>query len=101
MTQTVQIMLYLSEWRVCCVLGQHRSTRRRVFESREDEVRLTADMIALARQHGRDGYRREAGDNMAVFPFLDEWNQPGRRHSARDDLSPINDERAALERLQS
>ena len=28
---------------------------------REDEERLTADMIALARQYGRYGYRKIAG----------------------------------------
>ena len=49
------------------VLGQHRSTQRKVPRGREDEDRLTADIIELARQYGRYGYRkvtallREAG----------------------------------------
>ena len=34
-------------------LGQHRSTQRKVPRGREDEERLTADTIALARQYGR------------------------------------------------
>jgi transposase InsO family protein len=42
------------------VLGQHRSTQRRVPRGRDDEERLTADIIALARQDGRYGYRKIA-----------------------------------------
>ena len=40
------------------MLGQHRSTQRRIPEGREDEARLTADIIELARRHGRLGYRK-------------------------------------------
>jgi putative transposase len=50
----------LSERRVCRVLGQHRSTQRRIPRGRDDEERLTADIIALARQYGRYGYRKIA-----------------------------------------
>ena len=42
------------------MLGQHRSTRRRIPRGRADEDRLVADMIELARQYGRYGYRRIA-----------------------------------------
>jgi putative transposase len=56
----VRSTLKLSERRVCRVLGQHRSTQRRVPRGREDEERLTADIIALARQYGRYGYRKIA-----------------------------------------
>ena len=42
------------------MLGQHRSTQRRIPRGRDDEDRLVADMIELARQHGRYGYRRIA-----------------------------------------
>ena len=42
------------------MLGQHRSTQRRVPHGRADEARLVADMIELARQYGRYGYRRIA-----------------------------------------
>jgi putative transposase len=42
------------------VLEQHRSTQRRVPRGRDDEERLTADIIALARQYGRYGYRKIA-----------------------------------------
>ena len=45
---------------MCRVLGQHRSTQRRVPQGRADEDRLVADMIELARQYGRYGYRRVA-----------------------------------------
>ncbi len=50
----------MSERRVCRVLGQHRSTQRRIPTGREDEERLTADIIELARQYGRLGYRKIA-----------------------------------------
>jgi putative transposase len=42
------------------VLGQHRSTQRRVPQGLHDEERLTADIIELARQYGRYGYRKIA-----------------------------------------
>ena len=50
----------VSERRACRVLGQHRSTQRRVPRGHDDEDRLVADMIELARQYGRYGYRRVA-----------------------------------------
>ena len=42
------------------MLGQHRSTQRKPPRGRDDEERLTADIIALARQDGRYGYRKVA-----------------------------------------
>lgn len=51
---------HLSERRACRVLGQHRSTQRKAPQGRADEERLTADIIELARQYGRYGYRRIA-----------------------------------------
>jgi putative transposase len=42
------------------VLGQHRSTQRRVPAGRDDEERLTADIAELARRYGRYGYRKIA-----------------------------------------
>jgi putative transposase len=42
------------------VLGQHRSTQRKVPRGRADEDALTADIVALATQYGRYGYRRIA-----------------------------------------
>ena len=41
-------------------LGQHRSTQRKIPQGRDDEERLTADIIELARQYGRYGYRKIA-----------------------------------------
>jgi transposase InsO family protein len=52
--------LKLSERRICRVLGQHRSTQRRVPTGPDDEERLTADIVELARRHGRLGYRKIA-----------------------------------------
>jgi putative transposase len=45
---------------VCRALGQHRSTQRKRPRGRDDEERLTADIIELARQYGRYGYRKVA-----------------------------------------
>ncbi len=42
------------------MLGQHRSTQRRVPRGRDDEERLTTDIIELTRQYGRYGYRKIA-----------------------------------------
>ena len=50
--------LGVSERRACAALGQHRSTQRKVPRGRDDEERLTADIIELARQYGRYGYRK-------------------------------------------
>ena len=52
------MMMPVSERRVCRVLGQHRSTQRKVPRGADDEAALTADIIALARQYGRYSYRR-------------------------------------------
>jgi hypothetical protein len=41
-------------------LGQHRSTQRKIPQGRDDEARLTADIVELARQYGRYGYRKIA-----------------------------------------
>ena len=56
----VRDRLGVSERRACRVLGQHRSTQRRIPRGRDDEDCLVADMIELARQYGRYGYRRIA-----------------------------------------
>ena len=48
----------ISERFACKVLGQHRSTQRKLAKGRADEAALTADIIELARTYGRYGYRR-------------------------------------------
>jgi len=50
--------LPVSERRICRVLGQHRSTHRKVPRGADDEQALTQDIIALAKRYGRYGYRR-------------------------------------------
>jgi transposase InsO family protein len=50
----------VSERRACKALGQHRSTQRKTPQGRADEAELTADVVALARQYGRYGYRKIA-----------------------------------------
>ena len=49
----------MSERRICRVFGQHRSTHRLGSpRGADDEQALTQDIIALAKQYGRYGYRR-------------------------------------------
>jgi hypothetical protein len=43
----------ISERLACRVLGQHRSTRRKMPRGRAREDMLTADIVALASQYGR------------------------------------------------
>jgi putative transposase len=50
--------LDVSERRVCRVIGQPRSTQRDVTLVRDDEECLRAEIIRLASQFGRYGYRR-------------------------------------------
>jgi putative transposase len=52
--------LPVSERRACATLRQHRSTQRKVPRGRDEEERLTADIVELARQYGRYGYRKIA-----------------------------------------
>ena len=48
----------VSERRACRVLGQPRSTQRRVLAQRDDETALTRAILDLATKYGRYGYRR-------------------------------------------
>ncbi len=43
---------------MCRVLGQHRLTQRKMPCGADDEQALTQDIVALAKQYGRYGYRR-------------------------------------------
>ncbi len=48
----------MSERRACAVIDQHRSTQRKRPQGRPDDDALTKDIIRLATQYGRYGYRR-------------------------------------------
>jgi transposase InsO family protein len=50
----------VSERRACAVLGQHRSMQRYKKLPNCDEATLTKDIVRLASQYGRYGYRRIA-----------------------------------------
>ena len=50
--------LGVSERKACAALGQHRSTQRKAPRTPDDETRLTADILELAKRFGRYGYRR-------------------------------------------
>ncbi len=66
--------LGVSERRACRVLGQPRSTQRRVLHAAEDEERLTAAIVALARRYGRYGYRR-----ITALPRQAGWEVNAKR----------------------
>src|SRR4051794_34717604 len=54
----IRSVLNVSERRACRALGQHRSTQRKAPRGKADEEQPTADLIELARQYGRYGYRK-------------------------------------------
>ncbi|MBT3775324.1 MAG: transposase [Gemmatimonadales bacterium] len=56
----VRQRLGVSERRAWCVLGQARSTQRRVKQVRSDEMALRGDVVRLACRFGRYGYRQVA-----------------------------------------
>jgi putative transposase len=58
----------VSERLACRVLGQHRSTQRKVPTTPDDEAALTADIVRFAEQYGRYGYRR-----IAAMPWGAGW----------------------------
>ena len=54
----MQQKLSVSERRACRVLGQPRSTPRRTLVVRDDEDALTREIVDLASEYGRYGYRK-------------------------------------------
>ena len=48
----------ISERRACRAIGQPRSTQRHERKVPDDEERLTSQIVRLATQYGRYGYRR-------------------------------------------
>src|SRR5207237_6918667 len=81
--------LHVSERRVCAALGQHRSTQRKMPRGRNDRERLTSDVIELARQYGRYGYRkiaallRQAGWSVSDGRIERIWKREGLRVPAK------------------
>ncbi len=58
MVHEIREKLNVSERRACRVLGQPRSTQRRQPYVPDDEPRLVAQVVELASEYGRYGYRR-------------------------------------------
>jgi putative transposase len=77
------LKLDIAERRVCRVLGQHRSTQRKVPKGRPDEDVLTRAIIALASEYGRYGYRRiwallqRHGWNVGLSQVARIWRREG------------------------
>ena len=65
------MQLHFSEHRACAVLGKYCSTQRKIPPGREDEQRLTTDIIELARQYGRYGCS-------LVLAITEGADRPGR-----------------------
>ena len=57
MSQTIEI-LNVSERRACRVIGQSRTTQRYNKRILDDEEILRVEIMRLASQYGRYGYRR-------------------------------------------
>lgn len=79
----MQKVLSVSERRACRVLGQHRSTQRKVPRGRPDEDALTKAIVELASEYGRYGYRRicallnEQGWGVGVSRVARIWRREG------------------------
>ena len=79
----------VSERLACRVLGQHRSTQRKVPRGRLDDAALTADIVDLATRYGRYGYRRitallkEVGWLVNLKRVERIWRQEGLKVPAR------------------
>ena len=95
--------LGISERRACRVLGQHRSTQRRIPCGRDNEDRLVADMIELARRYGRYGYRRIAAllraaraDHVWSCDFVHHRTHDGRAFRTLNVLDELTRESLAI-----
>ncbi len=83
------IELGVSERMACRVLGQHRSTQRKIPTTPDDEAALTADIVALAIQYDRYGYRRitamlrSAGWTVNLKRVERIWRREGLKVPAR------------------
>jgi putative transposase len=77
-------------------LKQHRSTHRYGPKCRDDEEYLVRDMIELARQYGRYGYRRiaamlrDAGWQVNDKRVERLWRREGRRVPLKRSLYPFS-----------
>jgi hypothetical protein len=90
----VRRILPVSERRTCRVLGQHRSTRRHPPRDDTDEQRLTADIVALAKDYGRYGYRRihallgHAGWQVSLSVVERIWRREGLKVPKKQPKHP-------------
>ena len=99
--------LGVPERRACRVLGQHRSTQRKSPSRPDDEAALTADIVALATQYGRYGYRRitamlhAAGWTVNVKRVRRLWNELGLKRPSYQRVRTLVHETRELRRLQA
>jgi putative transposase len=80
--------LNVSERRACRVLGQHRSTQRKIPHGRPDEDMLTRAIIALACEYGRYGYLRVWGLLAMQGCLTDLFTKHGPPDHIRSDNGP-------------
>jgi putative transposase len=78
-----------SERRACVVIGHPRSTQRKPAVTADDELALTSDIVELASQYGRYGYRRvtallkRSGWNVNHKRVERIWRQEGLKVPAK------------------
>jgi putative transposase len=92
--------LSVSERRVCHTFGQHRSTQRKVPCGLPDEAQLIEDIIALAEEFGRYGYRMITGmlNNSCWHLNHQRVERIWRREGARRPSKATEEETALAER---
>src|SRR5262249_39735479 len=91
----VRAQLHVSERRACAALGQHRSTQRKVSRGRDDEQRLTADIIELA----GDGAMRLTLSPITSFSIF--WSTQPNLKRSQPSTFPLRDQRSIFSRLCS
>src|ERR671910_3763115 len=87
----VRHKLQVSERRACAALGQHRSTQRKIPRGPDDEEQLTADIIELARQYGRYGYRKVAELLRSTAGWVVNDKRVERRLGATDVVDVLSE----------
>ena len=88
--------LAVSERRACRVLGQVRRTQRYAATLSDDETVLVANVVSLATEYGRYGYRR-----ITALLRADGWRPPlsgpyrsGQRNNVETArMTPLQGER--------
>ena len=91
----VRETLFVSERRACRVLGQMRRTQRYTPKVADDDKALTDNIVSLATEYGRYGYRR-----ITALLKIDRW-LAGEPQAGGEDLASGGAEGAGGSRRES